>query len=745
MSSGATITRLRKKYQVIRLLETCLLGVGVGCFAWAACSWTGLSYLMAGIISFAALAAVIVFRVAHLKIFSLTDERMSFFLNEKFKLLQDSSELLITPYDQLSVLEQIQVNRTEKALESLSKIKLPHYLVPSLVFVAAGIVVVGLSGFAIGRGHNKTLEDQPVEQMASSSVQVEPELNIKSIKIQPPAYTKIKPSNTNQLSAVVPEGSLLTWTIGFTNLPEKVVLQFLNGDSATLSRDNDQFKASQKIEESLIYQVKWSSSTNKYLSDYFEIRVKADAAPVVAISGLQQFTRLSWHERESIDVPVLLRDDYGLSKGHIIATVSKGSGESVKFREETLPFDAPSSISGQEIKAHRRITFQKLGMEPGDEIYFYAEAWDNKQPNPQRTRTETYFVSLQDTANNAIVADASLGVDLMPDYFRSQRQIIIDTEKLLKDKPNISKQQFKSTSNELGYDQKVLRLKYGQFLGEEFETAIGPQAHEESADNDEEDPTKTFGHQHDKENEHNLVAEKKPEAGHEHEGEEDENDPMAAFKHNHDNMEEATFFTQSVRSKLKAALTLMWDAELQLRLFEPKASLPIQYKILNLLKEISQDSRIYVHRMGFDPPPLKEEKRLTGDLAEINNMKALGAATGTKPYPAIRKALTSVNAAIQADVSVANEALKADLREAAIEIGEVAINSPGSYLVHLSLIRSIIDGTIHPSEYKAALREIQAACWKILPYEHEGPGQQETTRHPIDEQLLKELKSESNE
>jgi hypothetical protein len=99
-------------------------------------------------------------------------------------------------------------------------------------------------------------------------------------------------------------------------------------------------------------------------------------------------------------------------------------------------------------------------------------------------------------------------------------------------------------------------------------------------------------------------------------------DPLATFAHNHDDGEVATFFVQSVRAKLKAALTVMWDAELHLRLFDPEKSLPYQYTALKLLKEISNDSRIYVHRTGFDPPPLKEEKRLTADLSEVQTSTA---------------------------------------------------------------------------------------------------------------------------
>src|SRR6201999_859890 len=131
--------------------------------------------------------------------------------------------------------------------------------------------------------------------------------------------------------------------------------------------------------------------------------------------------------------------------------------------------------------------------------------------------TDTYFIALQDTAQQELSMDDGLGVDVMPDYFRSQRQLIIDTEKLLADQKakKVTKKQFNSTSNELGYDQKVLRLRYGQFLGEEFETNIGEAAAEEAEQEEREqaeeadDVMKKYGHQHDTENEHNQVADKK--------------------------------------------------------------------------------------------------------------------------------------------------------------------------------------------------------------------------------------------
>jgi hypothetical protein len=745
MTTGAAIVRLRKKYTATRLVESALFGVATGLIAVALCRLVTGNISIAFTVGAGAASIVIAARIRHLGLLHVTDERIAYFLNRQFAPLKDSSDLLISPGSELSDLQQIQARRTLEILSGLHGIRLPNRLVSSIVTLAitAGLTWTLLQIEPVSRS-TTTPSNPSIDGVRLATQPQQATLKSMELTIQPPSYTGLSIIHSNKMSVVVPEESVCTWNIYFEGNIKNAALQFSNGDSLVLIHQDANATGMRHIGESQIYRLQWHDEGGKHSTEYFELRSKPDEPPGVQVRELAQFTRLKWDEEKFIDVPVNLQDDYGLTEGYIIATVSKGSGESVKFREERLPFDGPNRISGKKVSATRRIDFNALGMEPGDEVYFYAEGLDNKQPGHQRTRTETFFVSLQDTASNIMTVDASLGVDLMPDYFRSQRQIIIDTEKLLKEQSKISKQAFNSTSNELGYDQKVLRLKYGQFLGEEFETNIGPQAHtEEPEENTDEDPTKKFGHQHDKDNEHNLVEAKKPQAGHDHE--EDEKDPTAAFKHNHDNTEEATFFTLSVRAKLKAALSLMWESELQLRLFAPRASLPVQYKILNLLKEISQDSRVYVHRMGFDPPPLKEERRLTGDLAEISNPSAMGNTALDRSFPAIRTALSTIQSSMQLDSVTVTNKLKADLEAAAIEIAAVVLARPGNYLSQLSLIRSIIDDTIDPENLKEALEKIQSTCWNILPPVDQSPKRTEGTRHPIDKRLLEELKKPAND
>ncbi|WP_332910950.1 hypothetical protein [Algoriphagus boritolerans] len=182
--------------------------------------------------------------------------------------------------------------------------------------------------------------------------------------------------------------------------------------------------------------------------------------------------------------------------------------------------------------------------------------------------------------------------------------------------------EFGFTSNEIGYDQKLLRLRYGQYLGEEFESDAGGGTIEEGGD-----LLSGYMHLHDQESENEV------EVGESHEGHSHEEEPaeesskvdggieslLSEYMHSHDSEEVNTYFEQSTKGALKAALEQMWQAELYLRLFEPEKSLPFQYKALELLKTVQQKSRVYVKRTGYDPPPIKEqEKRLTGELKDLD-------------------------------------------------------------------------------------------------------------------------------
>jgi hypothetical protein len=382
------------------------------------------------------------------------------------------------------------------------------------------------------------------------------------------------------------------------------------------------------------------------------------------------------------------------------------------------------------------MNLRNLGMEPGDELYFYVQAIDNKTPKPHLARSETYFISLQDTSALANTLDASLGADVMPDYFRSQRQIIIDTEKLLAQKSKITRKVFNERSNALAHDQKVLRLRYGEFLGEEFESGIGPSSavSGESAN----DIQKKFGHDHDGDDDRHLdnsdghVDNNKPTDG-------QKENALEEFVHAHDGEEEATFFVQSIKAKLKAAISIMWDAELHLRLFEPKTSLPFQYKALKLLKEISQESRIYVHRTGFDPPPLKEESRLIGDLSEIQNSKYESRTSNKNISGGVGLALSLIDQFIASDSIWNDRDTENIFTKAGQELAVLELKQPGGYLKALSGLKMLVEQQDNSIIDHKTLVELRAALWNALPRSIEGPNVKSAMMHDLDQQFLKNL------
>jgi hypothetical protein len=291
-----------------------------------------------------------------------------------------------------------------------------------------------------------------------------------------------------------------------------------------------------------------------------------------------------------------------------------------------------------------------------------------------------YIVSLQDTTQLLSMDGLIGGVNVKPEFFRSERQIILDSEKLLRDRDSISKEAFNTRSNELGNDQKLLRLRYGKFLGEEAESDINPKEEENDAVSD----PKNFGNAA-------VVLDK--------------------YSDKHDNAEDAQFFDPGVKAQLKATLTEMWKAELQLRLYKPEAALPFEYKALRLLKDLQQKSRMYVAKTAYNPAPLKMEKRLTGDLSKIiQPVDHQTIKSGDDEYVVLKNAVGVLESLKYEKIS--SNADIHTLQLANQQLSERASAQPQLYLPAVSALRKIIStGKAKKSDISA----IEKAIQKILP------------------------------
>lgn len=742
MSNGTTIlSRLKNRYIRIRIAETLLLAIGVMLLSWSIGEVTSIETTAQIILATVFGLLIFFIRFIQKGLHKINEKSIVRFLNLNYDELKASTDLILANENDLSTLAKLQKIKASQALEILNaNIKFPNRIGTAALLTAIGSLVflsVYLMNFRINL--SKDSYNTVQEHSVTSIIKNKPaEIKEVNILVSPPNYTRIQPFTATDFNLQVAENSKVSWALTFSKPVKAAAVITATQDTLKFRFTDNSWKLSALIDRNGFYQFIWKDDKD-HVSDYYKIEVIKDQPPTIRLTNLNQFTQVPYNSSQPIEANPVITDDYGLTDAYIIATVSKGSGESVKFREEKIRFSTPQQISGKQISAKRTLDLKKLGLEPGDELYFYVEAVDNKVPSANRTRTETYFISIPDTAQDVMAADGGLGVDLMPEYFRSQRQIIIDTEKLIREKKITDRKEFNSKSNELGYDQKVLRLRYGQFMGEEAESGIAPvNNHAEEDDHEDkkaEDLAKEFGHQHDTENEHNLVDEKNP-AKKDVDGAKKE-DPFAEFVHQHDNEESATLFIQSLKLKLKAALAQMWDAELYLRLYEPEKSLPYQYTALKLLKEISNDSRIYVHRTGFEPPPIKEEKRLSADLNEIFNASHNYTADVKKYFPKISEALRLTEKILAKETVHISPAERNILAQSGSELAQAALENP-ALLEGLRALRAIIDNTPNVDLIEQ-LRLLRKSYWMALPKQPTQSGKQNTTLHPLDEQLIRQL------
>lgn len=744
------INQLSSRQKLLILLQTLLKGTGFGVLFFALAQSFSISFTTSLALSIVFAIVFIAISLFLSKIWVINNSYVSCSLNQVYPQLQNSTDLVLSETQALSTLQQIQQVRVLELITTHRDIlRLPNELLKS-----SGLFLFCLVSAFLLMWNQNSIENQiagGVEQNNADQLNntlATPAIETLKVKITPPAYTQLKSYSSLINNISLPEGSVINLWLRFNQSIESASLIFSGKDSLHLKPVEDQvFEISFTMKQDAYFQLAWKSKSWQQ-SDLYPIRVIKDNSPVLSITNLQQFTELTWEDSPQVMLRANLQDDYSISKAQIIATVSKGSGESVKFREEKINFTSPASVQGKNIKAEALLNLKKLGLEPGDELYFYIEAFDNKTI-PNRSRTDTYFIAVQDTSEVITSTEEGLGVDLMPEYFRSQRQIIIDTEKLIRNKKALSLADFKATSNELGYDQKVLRLRYSEFMGEEFVSGIGPQVDQDDIEaTEEQNVTKAFGHVHDSENEHNLV-EPKHEEEHDHKHDESDPDkklsPLEEFVHAHDDEEEATFYIQSVKAKLRAALTLMWDAELQLRLFEPTKSLPYQYKILKLLKEISNDSRIYVHRTGFDPPPIKEDKRYSADLSEVTNPTKQSQFKQEDAYVAIQQAITLLQAkkGVNTKTFTANEIQL--LQVAGNEMAALSKDNPILYLEGLQGLSKLINGSYSNEELSKVISKTEKALWEALPHSIQKSTQKQSTQHSLDSDFIKALEQQKND
>lgn len=531
---------------------------------------------------------------------------------------QDSADLLFALPEALNRLQQRQRTHVAAALQARMPELRPRW--PGRWLLASVITSLLVMALALGwpRGQNGAPLFPGAAAPPATPAQP-PQLRSTRLEITAPAYTGQAARVQSALDGKVPQDSRLHWSLRFSAQPQTAALQFHDGQRIALQRDGDHWTAQWSATRPALYRV----VTEPALRDtrLYRLDVVPDRPPVVRVIAPDRSLVLGTPGQRQWPLQFEATDDYGVvATAQLKVTLAQGSGENITFREQTF------SLSGTGPATQRRfartLDLAALGATEGNDVIAQLTVRDTHTPTAQSAQSSSVILRLPSAAEIQGTDLEGMVKKTLPAYFRSQRQIIIDAEALIKQRRQLPAEEFIKRADAIGVDQRILRLRYGQFLGEESEGGAKPPPTSDVLPTSD-TPASTHDAEHDHDGDHAQA-----QAGHDdhdHGAPTDGNaavfgsasDVLSEYGHTHDHAEAATLLDPKTRATLKAALDQMWSSEGELRQGQPERALPYAYKALGFIKEVQQAERIYLARVGPELPPIDEGRRMTGDRADL--------------------------------------------------------------------------------------------------------------------------------
>lgn len=512
--------------------------------------------------------------------------------------LEDSADLLFAKPATLNPLQQRQRARIEQRLRESPPDLRPRWPWPRLL-ACFGLALL-IAAAALFWPRTAATPSTRADDDATPAAAEAPAVRGMHLQITPPAYTGQPASSSDTLDARALQGSRLHWQLHFSPQPQRAWLQFHDGRQLPLQREGEHWQASETLQRPGLYRIA-SEPALAAAGRAYRLDVVADKPPQVKVLEPAQTLTLAAPRQRQWQLRFEASDDFGVSASATLdLTTAKGSGENIDFQQRQLTLAGSGPATARRF-AHA-VDMAALGIGPGDEVVARLTVRDNRAPQPQEARSPGLILRLP-SEQEMQTSDLEGAIKkVMPAYFRSQRQIILDAEALLKQRNALDADTFTKRSDAIGVDQRILRLRYGQFLGEEAEGGAKPPPTSDAHDGQDEGDG---DHAHDDGHDHGGAAGAETVFG-------SATDVLAEYGHTHDHAEAATLLDPQTRAILKAALDQMWQSEGQLRQGHPDKALPYAYKALGFIKQVQQAERIYLARLGPQLPPIDMARRMTG-------------------------------------------------------------------------------------------------------------------------------------
>lgn len=709
-------TRLERFGRLLLLRHLAMVALAAVAGGWSAYAWAdylGTAPLLSGMVVGLLAAAA---SVRWLWPVLPTRQQLTSLWHEQQPSLEDSLDLLWLPPEHLPLVQRLQQLRL---LGEVARVPITMPWSQRTRQLGWAVMSVALLGLMPRLLPTLAITSVAPEPIASAGTRPPIASYTGQLQIVPPAYTSLPSRVTTDLDVQAPEGSTVRWLVAANELHPDAIVVRDQGKARFRKQKDGSAIAEWTLTRTGLYRLQWPDSVVA-TDAVHALEAIADHAPIARVTEPEAFIERPWAGAMRVAIAGSLSDDYGLTRALLHLTRSVGQGEGVRFEQINIPLTIQRS-SRSAATVNTELDLRALKMSPGAELYGSLQVWDNRTPKAQMSASPSFLILVPDTAAESSDIDFSLAVKTAPAFFRSQRQIIIDIERLLARKATIPADTFTQLSNNIGIDQKLLRLRYGQFLGEEFETYGGEEAaaasepteHHDDADHDDGDHEDHdhAGHDHADHAGHDHAAHSPSPAGAAPAafGAMRMEDIPGGLFHDHDNgSETSTYFPEAIRIQLKLALAQMWDSELRLRTIRPAEALPYAYKALYLLKEVQQKSRVYVRRLGYQLPTPKLEKRLTGELAKIKSKQWLLPEATADTWAPARLAIEQLS---QRRLGALNQPERMKLEQVAQLLTVQAQARPLRFLPALTSLRRVVR---EPS-CDSCLRELLAELTRVVP------------------------------
>jgi len=549
-------------------------------------------------------------------------------LNARIPAADDSLDLLLFAPEQSGPLVRLQQQRLRERLREAPLPDLrPAYPWSRLALAwLSAAIACGLLLWQPWHGHSLPVVANEAGDGAAGIARGSFEARL---RIEPPPYTGLRASDGTSPEVRLPEGSRLQWTLRFGSQPTAVSLQFHDGFSLALQRKGEVWIGERRVEASTLYRVV-AVGAGIDEQRLYRLDVIPDRAPEIVVRAPQQTLNELSPDQSQWSLSFEARDDYGLAMAELSISLAQGSGEQIEVREQKRVLEG--SGGARERRYQQTLDLQALGFAQGDDLIVRLSVGDNREPEPNVSRSASFILRWPAEASEQGEGLQGVAQKTMPAYFRSQRQIIIDTEALIAQKPGLDESEFEKRADAIGVDQKMLRLRYGQFLGEESESP-GHEAGNEAEHEDHAQAQRSTGSRAD--------------------------EVMREFGHTHDIAEAATLLDDQTKQLLRRALAAMWAAEGQLRMGQLQAALPHEHEALEAIKQVQQSTRIYLARMGLDLPAVDPARRLTGDRTGLSDPQPIALGDDVADAAPLVEAWRALDSGAQPEIRALREWLDA--------------------------------------------------------------------------------------